>query len=122
VINKAFGTELTLNIVHSKQIIHGDLTSVSATQLSLTVSVVDSVQNNILINENGRAFVADHGILTLCSELSGTSYITNNVRWAAPENFRISDDDKPASPIKPACDIYSFGCIMLQVRGRFDIT
>jgi hypothetical protein len=80
-------------------------------------SIVDATQNNILINENDNAFVADHGILSLCSELSGTSYITSNVRWAAPENFRISEDEEPRSSFQLACDVYSFGCIILQARG-----
>ncbi|KAJ8590707.1 kinase-like protein [Rhizopogon salebrosus TDB-379] len=93
-----------LQYLHSKDIAHGDLTG-----------------NNILIDEKGNAFVADHGILAFCSELSGASYITSNVRWTAPENFRISEDEEPISPPGPqlAPDIYSFGCVMLQVfTGR----
>jgi len=87
-----------LQYLHSKSIVHGDLTG-----------------SNILIDEKGKAFVADHGILTICSELIGTSYITSNVRWAAPENFKISKDEESASSPELPSDIYSFGCIMLQV-------
>ncbi|KAJ8591220.1 kinase-like protein [Rhizopogon salebrosus TDB-379] len=87
-----------LQYLHSKNIVHGDLTG-----------------NNILIDEKGNAFVADHGILTICSELSGTSYIRSNVRWAAPENFIIPEDEESASSPQLPSDIYSFGCIMLQV-------
>jgi serine/threonine protein kinase len=108
---------LTPNVVHSKSIVHGDLTGVSNTQLSFTLLIIDGTQNNILIDEKGNAIVADHGILIFCSELSGTSYITSNVRWTAPENFRISEDEELASSPQLASDIYSFGCIMLQVRG-----
>jgi len=86
-----------LQYLHSEIIVHGDLTG-----------------NNILINEDGNACVADQGILTLCSELHGTSYIRSNVRWAAPENFEVPEDEESWSP-KLASDIYSFGCIMLQV-------
>ncbi|OJA18792.1 hypothetical protein AZE42_10013 [Rhizopogon vesiculosus] len=89
-----------LQYLHSKNIVHGDLTS-----------------NNILINEKDEVFVADHGILILCSELSGTSYITSNVRWTAPENFRISEDEELTSSPQLSSDVYSFGCIMLQVHG-----
>ncbi|KAG2140933.1 kinase-like domain-containing protein [Suillus bovinus] len=87
-----------LQYLHSKNIVHGDLTG-----------------NNILINDNGDAFVADQGILILCAELHGTSYIRSNVRWAAPENFEVPEDDKSTSLPQLASDIYSFGCIMLQV-------
>ncbi|KAJ8587881.1 kinase-like protein, partial [Rhizopogon salebrosus TDB-379] len=97
-----FSAKLTLNVVHSKDIAHGDLTG-----------------NNILIDEKGNALVADHGILAFCYELSGTSYITSNVRWTAPENFRILEDEEPTSSPQLASDIYSFGCIILQVfTGR----
>ncbi|KAG2054341.1 kinase-like protein [Suillus hirtellus] len=87
-----------LQYLHSKNIVHGDLTG-----------------NNILINENGNAFVADHGIFIFCAELHGTSYIRSNVRWAAPENFQVPEDDESISLPQLASDIYSFGCIMLQV-------
>ncbi|KAG0701064.1 kinase-like protein [Suillus ampliporus] len=90
-----------LQYLHSRNIVHGDLTG-----------------NNILINENDNACVADHGILTFCSELHGTSYIRSNVRWAAPENFNVPEDEETTSSPQLASDIYSFGCIMLQVCGR----
>ncbi|KAG2031167.1 kinase-like domain-containing protein [Suillus americanus] len=93
-----FGTKLTGILVHLKNIVHGDLTG-----------------NNILIDENGNAFVTDHGILILCAELHGTSYIRSNVRWAAPENFQVPEDDESINSPQLVSDIYSFGCIMLQV-------
>ncbi|KAG2088073.1 kinase-like domain-containing protein [Suillus discolor] len=79
-------------------VVHGDLTA-----------------NNILIDSDHNAHVADHGILTMCSELSGTSYIRSNVRWAAPELFEVSENEESLTP-QSASDIYSLGCIMLQVR------
>ncbi|KAG1897304.1 kinase-like domain-containing protein [Suillus fuscotomentosus] len=91
-------TRMLQIVVHSENIVHGDLTG-----------------NNILIDENGKAFVADHGILIFCAELHGTSYIRSNVRWAAPENFQVPEDDESISSPQLASDIYSFACIMLQV-------
>ncbi|KAG2118241.1 kinase-like domain-containing protein [Suillus cothurnatus] len=89
--------------VHLKGVVHGDLTA-----------------NNILIDSDHNAHVADHGIFTMCSKLSGTSYIRSNVRWAAPELFEPPENEEsPTPPPQPAGDIYSFGCIMLQVMtGR----
>jgi hypothetical protein len=63
-----------------------------------------------MIDSNHDAHVADHGILTMCPELSGTSYIRSNVRWAAPELF-----DVPENLPNSASDIYSIECVMLQV-------
>ncbi|OAX39441.1 kinase-like protein [Rhizopogon vinicolor AM-OR11-026] len=88
----------TKNAFHSNDIVHGDLTA-----------------NNILIDVTCTAYVADHGMLTMCSELAGTSYIRGNVRWAAPELFEVPENEDSLPPPKPASDIYSFGCIMLQV-------
>ncbi|KAG2134523.1 kinase-like domain-containing protein [Suillus clintonianus] len=91
-----------IGYLHSKGVVHGDLTA-----------------NNILIDSKHNAHVADHGILTMCSELSGTSYIRSNVRWAAPELFEVPENEELSTAPKPASDIYSFGCIMLQVMtGR----
>jgi serine/threonine protein kinase len=90
---------------------------VSTTNTSIE-AIIDATQNNILIDENGNAFVADHGILILCAELHGTSYIKSNVRWTAPENFQVPEDDESITSPQLASDIYSFGCIMLQVCGQ----
>ncbi|KAG2114464.1 kinase-like domain-containing protein [Suillus cothurnatus] len=91
-----------ISYLHSKGVVHGDLTA-----------------NNILIDSDRNVHVADHGILAMCSELSGTSYIRSNVRWAAPEFFEVAEDEESSTPPQPASDIYSFGCIMLQVMtGR----
>jgi len=79
--------------------------------------IIDASQNNVLIDEEGNASVADQGILILCSEFHGTSYVRNNIRWAAPENFHIPEDGESISP-KLSSDIYSFACVMLQVCGR----
>lgn len=87
-----------LQYLHSNEVAHADLTG-----------------SNVLINRDGRAIVADYGLLTTCSDLNGTSYIRSNVRWAAPELFEVPDtDDTPNSP-KLESDIYSFGCIAYQV-------
>ncbi|KAG2118261.1 kinase-like domain-containing protein [Suillus cothurnatus] len=92
-----------ISYLHSEGVVHGNLTA-----------------NNILIDSNHNAYVADHGILTMCSELSGTSYIRSDVRWAAPELFEPPENEESSTPPpQPAGDIYSFGCVMLQVMtGR----
>ncbi|KAJ8579839.1 kinase-like protein [Rhizopogon salebrosus TDB-379] len=90
-----------IRYLHSKDVVHGDLTA-----------------NNILIDIACNAHVADHGILAMCSELGGTPYIRRNVRLTAPEFFEVPENEDSSRP-KAETDIYSFGCIMLQVMtGR----
>ncbi|KAG1872841.1 kinase-like domain-containing protein, partial [Suillus tomentosus] len=87
--------------IHSKGVVHGDLTA-----------------NNILIDSDRNVHLADHVILTMCYELSGTSYMRSNVRWAVTELFEVPESEESLTP-QAASDIYSFGCIMLQVMtGR----
>ncbi|KAJ8582137.1 kinase-like protein [Rhizopogon salebrosus TDB-379] len=91
-----------IGYLHSKDVVHGDLTA-----------------NNILIDIACNAHVADHGILAMCSDLGGTPYIRTNVRLTTPEFFDDPENEDSLPPPKPGGDIYSFGCIMLQVMtGR----
>jgi WD40 repeat protein len=96
---------LGLQYLHSKSVIHGDLTG-----------------SNVLIYRNGRACLADFGLSTIMVEFVGTSYFTNsitgNIRWAAIELFEITEGDEECESsnlLSTECDIYSFGSITLQV-------
>lgn len=88
--------------VHSCDIIHGDLTG-----------------SNILLDINGRSRICDFGMSTIMAEFQGTSYFTSSiggaVRWAAPELYRVREEGS-APAITHACDIYSCGSVILQVR------
>lgn len=95
---------LGLQYLHSKSIVHGDLTG-----------------SNVLIYENSRACITDFGLSTMIEEFNGTSYLTSsirgNVRWAAAELYGTpeSDGDDSQVSLSVECDIYSFGSIILQV-------
>lgn len=88
-----------IQYLHDKHVIHGNLTG-----------------NNILIDSNGNAHVADFGlsmILAECDSSSGDAYYPGSIRWAAPELINLTDEevDKPT-----ACsDVYSLGSVILQV-------
>ncbi|KAG2134527.1 kinase-like domain-containing protein [Suillus clintonianus] len=91
-----------LYYLHANEVAHADLTG-----------------SNVLIDSDGRALLADYGLLTTCSELNGTSYIRSNVRWAAPELFEVPETEGVPSSPKLESDIYSFGCVAYQVlSGR----
>ncbi|KAG1813919.1 kinase-like domain-containing protein [Suillus subaureus] len=96
---------LGLQYLHSKSIVHGDLTG-----------------SNVLIYGNGRARVTDFGLSTMIEEFVGTSYLTSSIRghirWAAAELYDIpegDEEDDASVSLSVECDIYSFGSIVLQV-------
>jgi len=82
------------------------------------------VQSNVLVQGNGRAFLADFGLSTMVLGFINPSYFTSsirgNIRWAAAELFEVpedDDDDKTVVSLSIECDIYSFGSIALQVSN-----
>lgn len=81
-----------LRYLHSQHVVHGDLTN-----------------NNILVDVNGRAVLADFGLSFQISELTGSYPVTGAVQWMAPELIE--------GPIKLSIhsDMYSFGSIMNYV-------
>ncbi|KAG1900067.1 kinase-like domain-containing protein [Suillus fuscotomentosus] len=81
-----------LRYLHSQGIVHGDLTD-----------------NNILVDVNGRAVVADFGLSFRISEHTGSYPVTAAARWMAPE--LAMDDSTPSIH----SDMYSFGSIMNYV-------
>ncbi|KAG1886220.1 kinase-like protein [Suillus subluteus] len=96
---------LGLQYLHSKSIVHGDLTG-----------------SNVLIYGNGRACITDFGLSTMIEEFVGTSYLTSsirgNIRWAAAELYDVpegDEEDDTSVSLSVECDIYSFGSIILQV-------
>ncbi|OJA11924.1 hypothetical protein AZE42_06142 [Rhizopogon vesiculosus] len=95
------GLVSAVTYLHSQEVVHGDITG-----------------SNILIDGKGEPLLADFGLSFLDIELTGKSYFTSckpgNVRWAAPELLIPLQDGS----MRRACvksDIYSVGCVMLQV-------
>lgn len=90
--------------MHSKEIIHGDLTG-----------------NNVLIDNNQHACLLGFGLSSIHAEFEGTSYWSSTVggavRWRAIELLPpVNGDLYEFTPVvTPSCDIYSFGSVMLQV-------
>ncbi|KAJ8581555.1 kinase-like protein [Rhizopogon salebrosus TDB-379] len=94
---------LGLQYLHSKSIVHGDLTG-----------------SNVLVHDNGRACLADFCLSTMLLDFIGPSNIMSsirgNIRWAAAELFEAPEDnEEDVISLSTECDIYSFGSIFLQV-------
>ncbi|KAG2116134.1 kinase-like domain-containing protein [Suillus clintonianus] len=90
--------------LHSNNIIHGDLTG-----------------SSVFIDESGRACLADYGLafinefsaMNMTASTTDTHHGPNAARWTAPE-LVLEDSDSFVRPTMSS-DIYSFGCIMLQI-------
>ncbi|KAG2364538.1 kinase-like domain-containing protein [Suillus spraguei] len=89
-----------LHYLHSNSIVHGDLSG-----------------NNVLVDMNGKACLADFGLSVLLSERSAQASLPKpggTARWMAPESLGLDEGHGP--PVfSTTSDIYSFGGIMLQV-------
>ncbi|KAJ8592588.1 kinase-like protein [Rhizopogon salebrosus TDB-379] len=101
-----------LGYLHENDVIHGDLTN-----------------TNVVIDRNGIAVLADFGLSVALVEADRSyynSYSVGAIRWLAPElasvdNENVGNADLPRSIPKPTrqSDIFSLGCIMLEVfSGR----
>ncbi|KAJ8588957.1 kinase-like protein [Rhizopogon salebrosus TDB-379] len=87
-----------LEYLHDNDIIHGDLTT-----------------NNVLVAADGSPRLADFGISNIIvASNPAFSYHTGAVRWAAPELIIVPEGQTVQRTTKSS-DIYSLGCIMLQV-------
>ncbi|OAX34381.1 kinase-like protein [Rhizopogon vinicolor AM-OR11-026] len=81
-------------------VVHGDLTGA-----------------NVLIGSDRRAYLADFGLSGTLKKLTGMTYLVNMscrpgaLRWTAPE--LLSGEESASANTQS--DIYSFGCIILQV-------
>jgi len=71
------------------------------------------------MHDDGRLYLADFGLSMILTESQNTTFSSchgGNVRWMAPEMFHMPEPES-GDVIKPtkASDVYSYGCIMLQV-------
>ncbi|KZP09931.1 kinase-like protein [Athelia psychrophila] len=99
-----------LEYLHSQLggIVHGDLTGA-----------------NILIDDQGKALLVDFGLSSIKVQfVPGTSFWTSTtggaVRWCAPEllpQMPFDEDTKIVPDVTVACDIFSFGCVMLHTMS-----
>ena len=74
-------------------------------------------QGNVLIDGNGKACLSDFGFCHVLGGIHGGSSLASRTcfpgtyQWAAPELLVRADEVKASTQ----SDIFSFGCLMLQV-------
>ncbi|KAG6836667.1 hypothetical protein H0H93_005214 [Arthromyces matolae] len=106
VVDVAYGLEY----LHKNGIIHGDLKGA-----------------NILIGDNGRAYVADFGISSVSDPkiLAWTSHSSvaskgGSVRWQAPELFDMENDELMRNT--ESSDVYAWACVCYEIfTGRIPL-
>jgi serine/threonine protein kinase len=93
-----------LQYLHSQLIVHGDLSG-----------------NNVLVDENGKARLADFGLSALLPGRMSQALVPSNptctVQYMAPEYLIFDDEGNLTPDFTSKSDVYSFGGIMLQVFG-----
>jgi serine/threonine protein kinase len=103
-------------------VIHGDLKPVSAQALRLRKLTL--WQANVLVGDDGVAKLCDFGLVRLAewegpAGMTTTSVYTGTERYKAPELFISSENRHPLASFEG--DIYSLGCIMLEVRTSLGV-
>ncbi|PCH37015.1 kinase-like protein, partial [Wolfiporia cocos MD-104 SS10] len=100
--NLIYDAGLGLSYLHTNDIIHGNLRA-----------------TNVLINDAGRACIADFGIATalykdsVAPAFTSTFISFENVRWMAPEVL-FPDSVETSSPLAEG-DVYSFAMVMWEI-------
>ncbi|KAG1868006.1 kinase-like domain-containing protein [Suillus tomentosus] len=91
-----------LRYLHSQSIVHGDLSG-----------------NNVLVDENGKASLADFGLSALLPGRMSQALLPTNptctAQYMAPEYVKFDGEGKLTPVFTSKSDVYSFGGIMLQV-------
>ena len=102
-----------LAYLHSERIVHGDLRGVRISLIMSSVSFASNTERgkaNILIDHNLMVHIADFGLAIVADSTFTTSHQEGNARWLCPSLLKggIRRPDE-------ACDVYSYGCVCVEV-------
>ncbi|KAG6830266.1 hypothetical protein H0H92_001532 [Tricholoma furcatifolium] len=105
-VGLAYDVAQGLKFLHENKIIHGDLKG--------------AAQKNILVNDSGRACVADFGLSSVSDKeiLAWTSCSSaaskgGSLRWQAPELFESDNGEERRNTMES--DIYAWGCVAYEI-------
>lgn len=100
-----------LNYLHSCNVVHGGIAGVCT--WTLTENLADFTQMNTLVNEFGRARVAEFALATVHPNNGSTDSITelrnHTTRWSAPEVLGET------GPLTKKADVFSFAMVTIEV-------
>ena len=112
-----------LQYLHSQDIIHGDLKGVRYCTFPspFEISRPLSIQDNVLIDNNGRVRLADFGLANFDRSrwlvvTSGSTSPGGANAYMAPELFRRgSKEAQPGPLMRKEADIYALGMLIYEV-------
>jgi serine/threonine protein kinase len=116
-----------LEYLHDNNVVHGDIRGVraSAPAEARAVSFFTELihQANVFIGgaDGGKAVLADFGLAIPFDEYSSVAHTATgsvgSTRWQAPELHDPDQYGLKEAQRTQASDIYSFGCLCLEVRA-----
>ena len=107
--------------IHSQVMVHGDLKGVRPqTLIPAPVSNALSIKANILVDQNGRARLADFGLLTIVSDptyftASSSASTGGTVRWMSPELLEPEQFGLDHGCPTRESDCYALGMVIYEV-------
>ena len=106
--------------MHGQRIIHRDLKGVHFFFVSpgYSLSQMDLVKANILIDETGHACLADFGLLVIISDGTWSSFTQRGTpRWMSPELFYPEDFGLKDSHQTERSDRYALAIVILYTKS-----
>ena len=106
---QAMGISSGLAYLHSQQVIHADLKSVSPINSYITLPSTSSIQDNVLLSPTMRPLLTDFGISrqTIASMSTTTASSGGTLRWKAPELLNDAGKENEKS------DVWALGMTIL---------
>jgi serine/threonine protein kinase len=102
-----------LSYLHSRSVVHGGLKGVRGRSESRLPAVLTPCQPSILVDNSGRARIADFGFATIPQSGGSAESVSvdhdDTARWIAPE---ISNEQGTYSK---EADVFSFAMVMIEV-------
>ena len=100
-------------------IIHGDMKPVGSCRLVFLNSAEFGLQENVLVDDDGRARVIDFGLSTILDGIStgqtSTSFaMAGTLRFMAPE--LVQANNRRGHWRTQGSDVWAYGCTSMQVR------
>ena len=118
-----------LNYLHSIEVVHGDLKSVSFPFHPPTIPLAEhEIQSNVLIDPNGNPRLTDFGFSSITMDDFSANASTPNgkgsTRWRAPELLELSikvKNREKSKPVRPTneSDVYSLAMLVIEVTPPF---
>ncbi len=99
--------------LHEHDIVHGNLRAVRSSSASYVVSLNLMPQDNVLIDNEMNVKIAGFGSAAFIGKQGHVTH-QSAPNWRAPELLKV-DGQHPASTC--ASDVYSFGCLCVEVRN-----